>query len=130
MSTHAHTTKGVYGALFVRANIWWLSFKKKMVIKNHPVGGDFRLPACMHSSPYTHSLTLTHVYHTNAHPRHEHKTCKHANTQGVYGALFVRANIWWLSFKKKTVIKNHPVGEVFAIALLTVLFKYPIYYLR
>jgi hypothetical protein len=49
----------------------------------------------------------------------------------MYGAFMVRANTWWLAHKKKmSVIKDYPIGEVAAVALVTVLFKYPIMYLR
>lgn len=50
--------------------------------------------------------------------------------QGVYGAFMVRANTWWLAYKKKSNIHNYPIREVVVVALITLIFKYPIPYLR
>jgi hypothetical protein len=42
----------------------------------------------------------------------------------------VRANTWWLAHKKTTIIKKYPIAEVAVVAMVTVMFKYPIMYLR
>ena len=45
---------------------------------------------------------------------------------GIFGGLFCRLNFAWSKwFRSFSLIKNHPVFEVFLVVLVTVLLQYP-----
>ena len=45
---------------------------------------------------------------------------------GLFGGVFCKANfLWSKSFRKYSIIKNHPVFEVFLVVLATALLQYP-----
>jgi chloride channel 3/4/5 len=45
---------------------------------------------------------------------------------GLFGGIFCKANfLWSRTFRKYSAIKNHPVFEVFLVALATALIQYP-----
>ncbi|MCJ1372313.1 hypothetical protein MMC20_003536 [Loxospora ochrophaea] len=45
---------------------------------------------------------------------------------GLFGGVFCKANfLWSKTFRKYSIIKNHPVLEVFLVVLVTALLQYP-----
>ena len=45
---------------------------------------------------------------------------------GIFGGVFCKANfLWSKTFRKYSIIKNHPVFEVFLVVLATSLLQYP-----
>ena len=45
---------------------------------------------------------------------------------GLFGGVFCKANFMWSkSFRKYSIIKDHPVFEVFLVVLVTALLQYP-----
>lgn len=45
---------------------------------------------------------------------------------GLFGGIFCKANfLWSKTFRKYSIIKNHPVFEVFLVVLATTLLQYP-----
>ncbi len=45
---------------------------------------------------------------------------------GIFGGVFCKANfLWSKSFRKYSIIRNHPVFEVFLVVLVTSLLQYP-----
>ncbi|TPX48019.1 hypothetical protein SeLEV6574_g02309 [Synchytrium endobioticum] len=38
---------------------------------------------------------------------------------GCYGALFIKCNMWWQKLRANSFLRNHPVTEVFVLALAT-----------
>ncbi|XP_063930538.1 H(+)/Cl(-) exchange transporter 3-like isoform X2 [Zophobas morio] len=49
---------------------------------------------------------------------------------GVYGSLFVKANVWWNRYRATCFIRRYPIREILVIASLTAVCKYPIHLLR
>ncbi|CAE1312273.1 CLCN3_4_5 [Acanthosepion pharaonis] len=49
---------------------------------------------------------------------------------GLYGAFFIRVNIWWCKYRKSSNIGQYPVGEVLVITFITALVNFPNYYTR
>eukprot|EP00124_Ichthyophonus_hoferi_P005299 Ihof_evm2s734 gene=Ihof_evmTU2s734 len=49
---------------------------------------------------------------------------------GLYGVMFARANVKWISYKKTSVISNWPITEVAVVTMITGFFRYPISLLR
>lgn len=49
---------------------------------------------------------------------------------GLWGALFIRANIAWCRRRKTTRLGHYPVLEVLVVALVTALFAFPNEYTR
>ncbi|CAF0760843.1 unnamed protein product [Didymodactylos carnosus] len=44
---------------------------------------------------------------------------------GLFGALFIKLNLYWCKMRKRTKLGQYPVTEVICIALLTLLVTYP-----
>jgi chloride channel 3/4/5 len=45
---------------------------------------------------------------------------------GLFGGLFCKANFFWSkTFRKHSIISNHPVFEIFLVAFVTVILQYP-----
>ena len=49
---------------------------------------------------------------------------------GLWGTLFIKTNIRWLKFKKKSRIGQYPRAEVIILTLITALICYPNHYLQ
>lgn len=44
---------------------------------------------------------------------------------GLFGAFFIRTNLFWCRIRKKTRLGKHPIFEVLIVALLTLIISYP-----
>ncbi len=43
---------------------------------------------------------------------------------GILGALFIKINVWWMQFRKRTFLRNHPIRLVVIIAFLSSMVHY------
>jgi chloride channel 3/4/5 len=50
--------------------------------------------------------------------------------QGLIGTLFIRANIWWSRYRKRSRIGQYPVMEVVVLTLINSVIAYPNPYTR
>ena len=49
---------------------------------------------------------------------------------GIFGAIFIRANLKWCKFRKSSALGRFPITEVLIITFITALFSYPNPYTR
>ncbi|PIK48248.1 putative H(+)/Cl(-) exchange transporter 3 [Apostichopus japonicus] len=49
---------------------------------------------------------------------------------GLYGAMFIKLNLWWCRYRKNSNLKRYPVLEVVILALITAIISYPNPYTR
>ncbi|XP_013388633.2 H(+)/Cl(-) exchange transporter 3 isoform X1 [Lingula anatina] len=49
---------------------------------------------------------------------------------GLFGALFVKANVWWCRKRKTTKLGQWPITEVLVVTLVTAVFAFPNKYTR
>ena len=66
------------------------------------------------------SMETNGILHSSIHPIHSN-----LGFQGIYGGLFIKMNLFIAKLRKGTLIRQYPVIEVAAIAILTALINYP-----
>ncbi|XP_065182931.1 H(+)/Cl(-) exchange transporter 5-like [Sycon ciliatum] len=49
---------------------------------------------------------------------------------GVFGAIFIHANLWWCKLRRSTRLGKYPIIEVLGVSFLTAMFAYPNQYTR
>jgi len=49
---------------------------------------------------------------------------------GVFGSLFIKANLFWCKLRKSSILGKKPIVEVFTVAIITAIVAYPNEYTR
>ena len=50
--------------------------------------------------------------------------------KGLWGAMFIKFNIFWSKYRKTTILGRYPITEVVAIAFITAIITFPNPYIR